>query len=168
MTVCGRSLSCKRMIPSDSIPGRFDSIACSTPQTPRIERNLSAILYLPPFPMLEEHTTLTSRAIQKQLCEPVRFHYACVLPYICQYRYITTMLPDFARNDCHSYLCNHRSLHVGFVMTKRGLGGVFSNFLHVSPTAYFISSSLDNHYIHFVPFNFISSPIVPWAARQVT
>ena len=27
------------------------------------------------------YITLTSRAIKKQLCEPVRFHYACLLPY---------------------------------------------------------------------------------------
>ena len=27
------------------------------------------------------YNTLTSRAIKKQLCEPVRFHYACLLPY---------------------------------------------------------------------------------------
>ena len=43
------------------------------------------------------YTTLTSRAIKKQLCGPVRFHYACLLPYIWQYRYIT-VLPAFARN----------------------------------------------------------------------
>ena len=30
LAVCGRALSCKRMIPFDSIPGRFDFIACSS------------------------------------------------------------------------------------------------------------------------------------------
>ena len=35
------------------------------------------------------YTTLTSRAIKKQLCGPVRFHYACLLPYRWQYRYIS-------------------------------------------------------------------------------
>ena len=44
------------------------------------------------------YTTLTSRAIKKQLCGPVCFHYACLLPYRWQYRYLTTVLPDFARS----------------------------------------------------------------------
>ena len=43
-------------------------------------------------------TTLTFRVIKKQACGPVRFHYACLLPYRCEYRYVTTVLPDFARN----------------------------------------------------------------------
>ena len=60
------------------------------------------------------YTSLISRAIRKQLCGPVRFHYACLLPYGWQYRYVRTMLPTFARNvfmagvrfsfDCPSYL----------------------------------------------------------------
>ena len=44
------------------------------------------------------YTMLTSRAIKKQLCAPVRFHYACFLLYRCQYRYVTTVLPVFVRN----------------------------------------------------------------------
>ena len=31
------------------------------------------------------YTTLTSRAIKKQLCGPVHFHYACFFPYRWQY-----------------------------------------------------------------------------------
>ena len=37
------------------------------------------------------YTTLTSRAIKKQLCRHVRFHYACLLPYRWQYRHVTTV-----------------------------------------------------------------------------
>ena len=44
------------------------------------------------------YTWLISRVIRKQLCGPVRFHYACLLPYRWQYRYVRTMLPAFARN----------------------------------------------------------------------
>ena len=52
-------------------------------QPPKKESHLSALLCLPPFPMLDEHfyTMLTTRAIKKQLCGPVRFHCACLLPY---------------------------------------------------------------------------------------
>ena len=39
------------------------------------------------------YTMLTSKAIEKQLCGPVRFHYACLLPYRWQYWHVTTMLP---------------------------------------------------------------------------
>ena len=39
------------------------------------------------------YTTLTRRAIKKQLCRPRRLHYACLLPYRSQYRYATTVLP---------------------------------------------------------------------------
>ena len=52
----GRALSYKRMISSDSIPGRFDYGASQHPQPPRNEPHLSDFLCLPPFPMLEEHT----------------------------------------------------------------------------------------------------------------
>ena len=45
------------------------------------------------------YTTLTSRAIKKQLCGPVRFHYACLLLYRWQYRYVTTVSPTFARTE---------------------------------------------------------------------
>ena len=44
------------------------------------------------------YSTLTFRAIKKQLCGPVRFHYACLLSYRWQNRYLTTVLPAFARN----------------------------------------------------------------------
>ena len=47
------------------------------------------------------YTTLTSRAIKKQLCGIVRFLDACLLPYRWQYRYITTVFPAFARNVCY-------------------------------------------------------------------
>ena len=43
------------------------------------------------------YTTLTSRTIKKQLCGPVCFHCACLLPYRWQYWYITTVLSAFAR-----------------------------------------------------------------------
>ena len=44
------------------------------------------------------YITLTCRAIKKQLCGLVGFHYACLVPYRWQYRYVTTVLPAFARN----------------------------------------------------------------------
>ena len=44
------------------------------------------------------YTMLTAKAIKKQLCGLVRFHYACLLPYRWQYRYVTTVLTTFARN----------------------------------------------------------------------
>ena len=61
----------------------------------RNEPHLSALVCLPPFPMLDKHiyTTLISRAIKKQLCGPVRFHYACLLPYT----FVTTVLLAFPR-----------------------------------------------------------------------
>ena len=61
------------------------------PQPPRNERHLSALLCMPPFSMMDEHTvyaTLASRAIKKQLCGPVRFHYA----YLCSLWYRTWTL----------------------------------------------------------------------------
>ena len=57
--------------------------ASQHPQRPRNEPHLSALLCLPPFRMLDEHTlhSLTSRAIKKQMCGPVRFQYACLPSY---------------------------------------------------------------------------------------
>ena len=52
-----RALSWKRMIPSDNIPGRFDFMACySILNHQETNHHLSALLYLPPFTMLNEHT----------------------------------------------------------------------------------------------------------------
>ena len=53
------ALSCKSEIPSDIIPGRFGFMArrrSQHPQPLRNEPHLSALLRLPPFPMLYEHT----------------------------------------------------------------------------------------------------------------
>ena len=57
LAVWGRALSCKRMIPSDSIPGRFDFMAGSSTLSHQ-ETNHTSLLFLclPPFPMLDEHT----------------------------------------------------------------------------------------------------------------
>ena len=44
------------------------------------------------------YTTLTSTAIKKQLCGPLHFYYACLLPYRWQNWYVSTVLPAFARN----------------------------------------------------------------------
>ena len=72
-------------------------------QPPWNEPHLAALLCLPPFPMLDNtlYTTLTFRAIKKQLCGPVHFHYACLLSYRWQYWYATRVLPAFARNVFH-------------------------------------------------------------------
>ena len=80
--------------------------ASQYPHPPRNEPHLSALLCLPPFPMLDEHTLhyahLTSRAMKKQLYGPVLFHYACLILYRWQYRYVTTVLSAFARNVFYS------------------------------------------------------------------
>ena len=114
LTVWGRALLCKRMIPSDSIPGRFEFMACRSQQeTDHTTLLFFACLYFQCWTNTL-YTTLTSRAIKKQLCAPVRFHYACLLPHSWQYWYITTMLSAFARNvfygrflfsfDCSLYI----------------------------------------------------------------
>ena len=101
LAVWGWALSCKRMIPSDSIPGRFDFMArrsiLSHQETNRISLFFFVCLLFQCW-MNTLYTTLTSRAIKKQVCGTVRFHYACLLPYRWQHRYVTTVLPDFARN----------------------------------------------------------------------
>ena len=101
LAVWGRALSCKRMIPPDSIPGRIDFMACRSTLSHQ-ETNYTSLLFFAcvHFQCWTNtfYTTLTSRAIKKQLCGPVRFHYACLLPYRWQYRYLTTVLPAFARN----------------------------------------------------------------------
>ena len=101
LAVWGRALSCKRMILSDSIPGRFDFLARRSTVSHQ-ETNHTSLLF---FYRIHFHcrtntlyTTLSSRAIKKQLCGPVHFHCACFLPYRWQYRYVTTVLPAFARN----------------------------------------------------------------------
>ena len=83
LAVRGRALSCKRMIPSDNIPKRFDFMARRSTLSYQ-ETNHAFLLF---FACLHFqcwtntlYTTLTSRAIKKQLCGPVRFHYACLLP----------------------------------------------------------------------------------------
>ena len=101
LAVWGRALSCKRMIPSDTIPGRFDFIAYSSSLCHQ-ETNHTSLLF---FTCIHFqcwtntlYTTLTSRSIKKQLCGPSRFHYAFLPSYRWQYRYVKTVLPDFARN----------------------------------------------------------------------
>ena len=44
------------------------------------------------------YTTLTFRAIKRQLCGFVRFRYVYLLPYRWQYQHVTTVLPAFAKN----------------------------------------------------------------------
>ena len=97
LAVYGRALSCKRMIPSDSIPERSDFIARRRTLSHQ-EKSTSLLFFHFQFWTNRLYTTLTSRTIKKQLCGPVRFHYACLLPYKWQYRYATTVLSDFARN----------------------------------------------------------------------
>ena len=95
--LCGWALSCKRMIPSDSIPGRFDFMARRSTLIHQ-ETNHTSLLF---FACLHFqcwtntlYTAFTSRAIKTQLCGAVRFHYVCLLPY----RWQTTVLPAFVRN----------------------------------------------------------------------
>ena len=102
LAVWGRALSCKRMIPSDSIPGCFDFMARRSTLSHK-ETNLTSLLF---FARLHFqcwtytlYTTLASRAINKQLCGPVRFHIACLIPYRWQYRYAIPVLPAFGMNE---------------------------------------------------------------------
>ena len=95
------ALSCKTMIPSNSTPGRFDFMTRRSTLSHQ-ETNHTSLLF---FVCLHFqcwtnalYTTLTSKAIKKHLCESVRFHYTCLLPYIWQYRYVATVFPAFARN----------------------------------------------------------------------
>ena len=98
LAVWGRALSCKRMIPSDSIPGCFDFMASRSTLSHQ-ETNHTSLLFFAcihfQYWANALYTTLTSRAINKQLCGPVRFHYACLLPYRWQYRYVTTLFARF-------------------------------------------------------------------------
>ena len=80
----GRALSCKRMIPCDSIPGRFDFMAHRSTLSQQ-ETKQSSLLF---FAYLHFqcwtntlYTTLTSRSIKKQLRGSVRSHFVCLLPY---------------------------------------------------------------------------------------
>ena len=100
LAVWGWALSCRRMILSNNIPKHFDCRVLQHPWPPRNQPHLSGLLCLPPFPLLDEHTLHYThlQSIKKQLCGPVRFHYTCLLPYRWQYRYVTTVLPAFARN----------------------------------------------------------------------
>ena len=54
LAVWGRALTCKSMIPSDSIPGRFEFMARRSTLSQETN-HLSALLCLPPFPILDEH-----------------------------------------------------------------------------------------------------------------
>ena len=101
LVVWERMLSCKRIILSDSIPGHFDFMARRSTLSHQ-EMTHTSLLF---FACLDFqcctntlYTTLTSRAIKKQLRGPVRYHYAWLLPYRWQYRYVITVLPAFARN----------------------------------------------------------------------
>ena len=87
-----RALSCKRLTPSDSIPGGFDFMARRSTLSHQETNHTSLLFFLCPDFQCWTNT------IKRQLCGPVRFHYACLQPYRWQYRYVTTVLPAFAKN----------------------------------------------------------------------
>ena len=98
--VWGMTLSCKRMIRSDSIPVRFYFMARRSTLS-HLETKHTSFFFACLHSQCRTntlYTTLISRAIKKQLCGYVRFHYVCLLPYRWQYRYVRTVLPAFARN----------------------------------------------------------------------
>ena len=68
----------------DSIPGRFDFMAHRSTLSHK-ETNHTSLLFVASLHFQcwtkTFYTTLISRAIKKQLCGPVRFHYARLLPY---------------------------------------------------------------------------------------
>ena len=88
LTVWGWALSCKRMIPSDTIP------ATKKRTTPLCSSLLACISNAG----RTHYTKHTSGAIKEQLCGPVRFHYAFLLTYRWQHRYVTMVLPAFVGN----------------------------------------------------------------------
>ena len=117
------------MIPPDIIPGHFDIIACSSTLSHQ-EMNHTSMLF---FVCLHFqcstntlYTRLTSRAIKKQLCGPVRFHYACLIPYIWQYRYVTTVLPAFAR-DVFYVFSFHLTAHYSNLLHRTRLSLQFTS-----------------------------------------
>ena len=84
LTVWGRALAWKRMFPSDSIPGRLYFMARRSMLSHQETNHTSLLLFAClnfQFWTNTLHITLSSRAIKKQLCGPVRFYYACLLPY---------------------------------------------------------------------------------------
>ena len=101
LAIWGQALSWKRTIPSYSNARRFDFTERRSSLIHQ-ETNHTPLLFIICLDFQcctnRLYTTLTSRSIEKQLCGPVRFHYACLLPYIWQYRYVTTVMPALARN----------------------------------------------------------------------
>ena len=84
-----------------SIPGLFDIMARRRTLSHRGANHTSLLFFACLHFQCWTNTLynkLTSRAIKELLCGPVRFHYACLLPYRWQYQYVTTVLPAFARN----------------------------------------------------------------------
>ena len=92
--------------------------ASQHPHPPRNEPHLSVLLCLPPFPMLDEHTLHYAHLLSNKgrTRWTVHFHNACLLPYRWQFRYITTVLPAFARNEfygwCSDFTAPHNSLWI--------------------------------------------------------
>ena len=101
LAVRGRALSCKRMSPSDSIPGSFDFMAHRSTLSHQ-QSNYTSLLFFACFHFQcwtnTLYTMLTTKAIKKQVCGPVRFHHAYLLLYRWQYQYVTAVLPVFVRN----------------------------------------------------------------------
>ena len=64
------------------------------------KKRTTALLCLPPFPMLDEHTLHYAhlQSNKEITCGPLRFHHACLLPNRWQFRYTITVMPAFARN----------------------------------------------------------------------
>ena len=93
LVVWGRALSCEMMIPSYVIPGRFFYFMARRSTLSHQETNHTSLPFFPYLHFLcwtsTLYTTITTRAMKKQLCESVRFHYTCLLPYRLQYRYIS-------------------------------------------------------------------------------
>ena len=81
----GTGVIMQKVIPSDNIPRHFDFMARRSTLRHQ-ETNHTSLLF---FACLHFqcwtnilYSTLTSRAIKKHMCGPVRFYYACLLPYI--------------------------------------------------------------------------------------
>ena len=94
LAVWGRTLSCKMMVPSDSIRGCFDFMARHSTLSHQKTNHTSLLFFACLHFQCWANTlyiTLTSRAIKK-LSGPVRFNWACLLPYGMKYRDVATVL----------------------------------------------------------------------------
>ena len=89
----------------DSVRQRFREFwlygVSQHPQPPRNEPHLSALLFLPPFPMLDEHTLHYAHLQSNRETTVWACTFSLCMSPTLEYWYVTTVLPAFARNVFH-------------------------------------------------------------------